>query len=1696
MPFLASRQANIIFACFLLTSCVIQTISSSKVLVVAPKLFRCGEEERILISAFGINSRIPFQVLLEHSTHGNVISDQKIYVSEDQPGMANLTVTLGDLAHRMSSSSDVGEESHFVNLVITSDIFRQTTEIPVELNTGFIFIQTDKPIYNPSQTVKIRIVSLNEHMLPAKSPITFSIQNPRGLILYSHQFKVIRPFVNTTYELTAHPPLGNWTITAGFANGMMTRTKTKFVVQKYMLPVFEVKIQVKPQFIVRSTQIVTVTTTAKYLYGKPVKGKVKLCYSYGLLALLKREIFQELVDGQIVTNIRLPPNQVPLGTPLNVTAEVVETNSGISETKEDTSAKFVFSPYKFDVSDSQTFFKPGLPYTVNVETLYANGSSASNIPFYLEYIAKTRSNRQEHFKQLYKTITDFKQCVIQTSRFWTQFTITLTTADQRLDSTDQIQEKWLVSASKSETDSYLLLSLNTTSDGFTVGDFVTMQASTSRIFFKTKLYYMIIGKSKILKYGVLPYNRDGWRINFRVTGDMIPVGRVIAYYARRKEVVADSRSFKVVDICGSPELQLATSPKRPLHHPMTNVEIQLKGSPHATVGLSAVDKAVYLINDKNRLTRKLVKDTMKLGDLACSPGGGLNVGQVFYDAGFRIITEGLSRTPVAESNNMLCSLRKLPAEVTFGRYKRGSDFCCMSGELNRGSNCKIAWLQFTYRKTEACRIAFMQCCKQDAVMPPTDRVITEGPVEKPDVGHVPIARSRQQDNSISPVFSLYFPESELFQEFDLNQSGQHNLNFTLPDSLTTWHIQGLSLSDKSPFCVSKPISVTTFKDVITKLNFPHVVKRLEQIHIKAVVYNYRTYPINVKVHFHETKGICSHAAPQKPFTVKLNILAQDIGVAKLVIVPLRAGNFTIHIEVYEVESNTLEIIEKVLHVKYEGVKKRKSLSLMLDPSGIYSRHTRIRRHLFTDVTIPKNEISISQRTQRIIMNLTQPAEAIEGSAKGDIVITGNILGSTIQTTLKEPQKLLEKPYGCGEQTMIHLAPCVYILSYLNSTKQGSAEIYENATRYIRLGVLREQEFRKRDGSYAAFDQNPSSVWLTAFVLKVFCQASEYEHIDSHLTKSAMTWLFQQQRLDGSFVEDNPVIHQEMVGGVGDKGMTAFVLISLMECGYRMHPEEIYRRKNEVNLAIRHIENQMEMTDNSYDMAIISYALALSESSKKYEAHRKLRSMAVENYGKNYLYWKVDAFSNMTDEKVSAWYHKEESYLSVEATAYALLTELHYGEVESAGPIVKWLIEQRNSAGMFKSTQDTVMALQALAEYGIKTITPDINLFFNLTSSRAHLHKHLEVNKETSLWSHVISDVPINDEVLIESMGIGSAQMELNMWYYRPPTAREVCHFNITHVITPVRKETRRLIKRGCPLCGESCPKMNGPILRNWNVNGQTICMKIYLRYLGASNSGMVVLDMDILTGYDLHEELLDQLKQDRVIAKHYKHDNSKLTLYFNQVPNDRELEIKLLLFRSVSTTNRLMPAPIHVFVYYNATESCTKFYQLSREKDLINLLCDSDKTICKCAQRECVACYESVSQLLEINLSFLERKACIKDQIVMIVNMTSSFDDTGTAHGFVLHDLSKTNFQELENHHAIFQRGMCYCPRVNVGEIYLVMSNKRVRTMNEFNQFKHKFWVDSSGLMIKKSHEFIKKHTDIFESKAKRISRKDFCGHF
>jgi len=49
--------------------------------------------------------------------------------------------------------------------------------------------------------------------------------------------------------------------------------------------------------------------------------------------------------------------------------------------------------------------------------------------------------------------------------------------------------------------------------------------------------------------------------------------------------------------------------------------------------------------------------------------------------------------------------------------------------------------------------------------------------------------------------------------------------------------------------------------------------------------------------------------------------------------------------------------------------------------------------------------------------------------------------------------LLQMPYGCGEQNMLHFAPDVYVLKYFDATGKTDATIVTKAKQYINAGSL-------------------------------------------------------------------------------------------------------------------------------------------------------------------------------------------------------------------------------------------------------------------------------------------------------------------------------------------------------------------------------------------------------------------------------------------------------------------------------------------------------------------------------------------------------------------------------------------------------------------------------------------------------------------
>ena len=68
-------------------------------------------------------------------------------------------------------------------------------------------------------------------------------------------------------------------------------------------------------------------------------------------------------------------------------------------------------------------------------------------------------------------------------------------------------------------------------------------------------------------------------------------------------------------------------------------------------------------------------------------------------------------------------------------------------------------------------------------------------------------------------------------------------------------------------------------------------------------------------------------------------------------------------------------------------------------------------------------------------------------------ILGNLIGPAVSSIIEGRglDSIIKLPTGCGEQTMLKLAPNVFVLNYLRSTKQVTQQIEQTAFNFIRSG---------------------------------------------------------------------------------------------------------------------------------------------------------------------------------------------------------------------------------------------------------------------------------------------------------------------------------------------------------------------------------------------------------------------------------------------------------------------------------------------------------------------------------------------------------------------------------------------------------------------------------------------------------------------
>ncbi|NWW81996.1 A2MG protein, partial [Climacteris rufus] len=157
--------------------------------------------------------------------------------------------------------------------------FRSANLVVVENSESLVFVQTDKPIYKPGQSVLFRIVSLDEDFKPINEMVSVILDPKKNRLYQWTNVELKMGFIQLFFNLTSEPIQGTYTVVAQKASGKTIQHS--FSVEEYVLPKFEVTVKM-PKVITILDEELKVTVCGLYTFGKPVPGFVnfRVCRKY------------------------------------------------------------------------------------------------------------------------------------------------------------------------------------------------------------------------------------------------------------------------------------------------------------------------------------------------------------------------------------------------------------------------------------------------------------------------------------------------------------------------------------------------------------------------------------------------------------------------------------------------------------------------------------------------------------------------------------------------------------------------------------------------------------------------------------------------------------------------------------------------------------------------------------------------------------------------------------------------------------------------------------------------------------------------------------------------------------------------------------------------------------------------------------------------------------------------------------------------------------------------------------------------------------------------------------------------------------------------------------------------------------------------------------------------------------------------
>ncbi|CAJ1053159.1 complement C3 [Xyrichtys novacula] len=1478
----------------------------------APNLLRVGTTENIFVECqdcTGGDIGVTINVM-NHPTKTTRLASKAVSLN-----LANNFQALGQITVPPEHFSRDPNMKQYVYLQAQFPDRLLEKVVLVSFQSGYIFIQTDKTLYTPNSKVHYRMFALTPKMEPvergedgaADASIAIEIVTPEGIILPLDPVSLKSGIHSGDFQLAEIVSPGVWKVVAKFHSNPQQSYSAEFEVKEYVLPSFEIKLTPVSPFFYVDSQDFTVNIKATYLFGQDVDGTAYVVFGVitpkeekrSFSASLQRVPIQR--GAGVVTlkreHITQSINNIHelVGSSLFVSVSVLTESGSEMVEAELRNIQIVTSPYTITFKKTPKYYKPGMSFDVSVEVTNPDGTPAVGVPVMVnpgEVQGNTVAN-------------GMARLTVNTDAGTNRLDITARTNHQRISRERQASATMQAVAYNTGSNNFIHIGVDAAE--LELGENLKVNLNLKRPDnAHSDITYLVLSRGQLVKSG--RHQSRGQvliALIIPITKEMLPSFRIIAYYhTGNNEVVSDSVWVDVKDSCMG-TLRLESTRPAPSYEPRRMFGLKVTGDPEATVGLVAVDKGVYVLNNKHRLTQKKVWDIVEKYDTGCTPGGGKDGMGVFYDAGLLFESSTAKGTPYRQELKCPVPSRRKRAttimEVTNTLMSKYSDKlereCCRAALKGTPLSYSCERRSEYIEDGQTCVDAFLYCCRE----------MESHHADRRD-DNLQLARSEDDDNSYMDsneiVTRTKFPESWLWSDIQLPACPRQNpncetssfvKNVPLQDSITTWQFSGISLSRTHGICVGEPLEVIVRKEFFIDLRLPYSAVRGEQLEVKAILHNYSPDRVTVRVDLKGEEHVCSAASKNGRYRQEVTVWPQSTRSVPFIIIPMREGQYRIEVKAAVKDSSLNDGIMKMLRVVPEGVLVKSQETIILDPTknGVDGTQEEI-----LNSRIPKKDLIPNSPTSTQI--------SVTGREQVSVLVENAITGNSMGTLIRQPS-------GCGEQNMIGMTLPVIATTYLDKTNQWEAVGLgkrDEALQHIKTGYQKQLTYRKDDGSFAVWANHKSSSWLTAYVVKVFSMASNVVAMQKNVICDAVKFLIlNAQQPDGLFIEVGKVYHGEMIGDVrgtdSDASMTAFCLIAMQESREQCS-NSVNSLLGSIDKAVGYLEKRLPNLKNPYAVAMTSYALANEQ-----------------RMDREILY-------SVVSPALSHWPSPQGHIYTLEATAYALLALVRTQDFESARPIVKWFKQQNKVGGGYGSTQATIMVYQAVAEYWANAKEPEYDLNVDILVPGRSRPDKFNFNDQNHYATRTSKINDINQDVKVTATGTGEATVTMVSLYYALPKEEESdCQkFNVSLQLIPDKVDE----------------------------NEKTYRLRIDVLFKDTERDAtMSVLDIGLLTGFTANTQDLDRLSKGpaRTISKYEMNtalsERGSLIIYLDKVSHTLPEEITFRVHQTMKV-GVMQPAAVSVYEYYDQTH-CVKFYHPERKAGQLLQLCTDDE--CTCAEESC-----------------------------------------------------------------------------------------------------------------------------------------------